>query len=127
LANGVTAYNGNYLDQRFSELTQWSSLTRDRGIGRILRTLRERVRPKTQAEIEESEAVQLADWLEMVRANDMTDPALCPTSEQASALSRTLAYAHEHKLEVTFVLWSMIPKSINGDTLRVAQQFRSYI
>lgn len=123
---GATPYNQNYVDQRWNELAAFSSLVRDRGVSRILRTLRERISPKSQEQLEHDQASQLEAWIAMIEGNDLEHPGCFP-QEQDAALERMLKFAHARKLSVTLVLWPVIPKAQTERVLAVTERFKRYV
>lgn len=124
--HGATAYNTNYIDQRWNELTAGSSLIRDRGAWRIVRTLRERVRPRSAEDIARTDAEHLARWVAMIEENDLAGPT-CDSHTQVAALDRILAFARERGLRTTIVLWASIPRAQTASTIAVADRYRDLV
>ena len=116
--HGATAYNTNYIDQRWNELTAGSTLIRDRGAWRIIRTLREKIRPRSEE--------HLARWVAMIEENDLAGPS-CDSRTQVAAFDRILAFARERGLRTTIVLWASIPRAQTAGTIAVADHYRDLV
>jgi hypothetical protein len=125
-ANGATSFNANYPDQRWNELTRFSTLSRDRGVGRILRGLRERINPKGEQERQASEARSLDGWIGMVVAGDMARPE-CQMQQQDEALTAIMEFTKERNIQLTFVLWPLVPKAVTPESLVVTDRFKAHL
>lgn len=124
--HGATAYNTNYIDQRWNELTAGSTLIRDRGAWRIIRTLREKIRPRSEEDIARTDAEHLARWVAMIEENDLAGPS-CDSRTQVAAFDRILAFARERGLRTTIVLWASIPRAQTPGTIAVADHYRDLV
>ncbi|MFT3924994.1 MAG: hypothetical protein QM778_20835 [Myxococcales bacterium] len=124
--NGSTPFNANYVDQRWNELTTGSALVRDRGVFRIFRDVRERFSPKSEADKQAVADATLVGWIDMIKEGDMTHPK-CIVREQEPALDRMMEFAQARNVQVTFVIWPVIPKAQNAETLAVTDRFKAYL
>lgn len=106
--NGITDYNRNYLQTRWSRLFWESSLVQDRGQGRVLVAARERL-GLGDAVREQSRVQSLtAEWQRMVEDGDrcLGDAA------QMRAMGEMLAWATARGLETTLVLFPRKPATL---------------
>lgn len=106
--NGITDYNRNYLQTRWSRLFWESSLVQDRGQGRVLVAARERLGLHDAAREQSRVQSLTAEWQRMVEDGDrcLGDPA------QMRAMGETLAWAKARGLETTLVLFPRKPATL---------------
>ena len=123
--HGVTAYNTNYVDQRWSENMRWSALVSDRGPFRIIRTLRERLSPRGAESIAATEQERLSAWVDMIGTHRL-DLDTCKPDAEIAALDRMLAYAAGRGLRVRALIWPIIPKAQTPETLAVTERFEAF-
>jgi hypothetical protein len=108
--NGITAFNRNYVRNRWHELWKGSLLMRDRGHELLVPLLRSRVRPDSPAAIEARYAAQTARWQRMVE-----DGATCLGSPaQMAALDTMLDEFARRKLEVAVILYPRKPGTLTA-------------
>jgi hypothetical protein len=48
-------------------------------------------------------------------------------AEQEPALERLFAFARTHELDLTFVIWPLIPKAVTPETSAVTGRFKAYL
>jgi hypothetical protein len=106
--NGVTAYNRNYVRNRWRELFERSILVRDRGLEQLIPMLRERVRPLSPERRDALLAAQTQHWQELVEHG--VDCMWSP--RQVAALDRMLAEFDRRGLQVTVLLYPRKPGTL---------------
>ena len=107
--NGITDYNRNYLQTRWSRLFWQSSLVQDRGQGRVLVAIRSALGFDDAAREASRIGSLTEEWRGMVENGDrcLGDPV------QVRAMSETLAWARARGLETTLVLFPRKPSTIS--------------
>lgn len=126
LQHGVTAYNSNYVDQKWNEWLHGSALARDRGVGRIVPQLREWLQPRSAEDIAKTQDDKLQGWVEMIQNTDSARPD-CEMAEQDAALDRMIDFAQSRGIKVSIVLWPSIPKAQVPSTIAVTERFRLHV
>ena len=106
--NGITDYNRNYLQTRWSRLFWESALVQDRGQGRVLVAARERLGLGDAAREQSRVQSLTAEWQRMVEDGDrcLGDAA------QMRAMGEMLAWATARGLEATLVLFPRKPATL---------------
>lgn len=106
--HGLTAFNRNYVRNRWHELWKSSLLMRDRGHELLIPLLRARVRPLPSSVVQAQYDAQVARWQAMVEAGDgcLAAPA------QMAALDSMLNEFARRKLDVTIVLYPRKPATL---------------
>lgn len=125
VSQGATAYNANYVDQKWRELTGWSSLMSDRGFFRIIPRLRDKTGIPDNV-LQSRKDAHLAGWIEMVSSSEIGKPA-CRIEEQTAAFDRILDFARDRQIEVSVVLWPTIPMAQTPSVLKVTNLFKDYV
>ncbi len=124
--HGSTPFNSNYVDRRWALIGRWSSLVEDRGFFHIIPALRQKVGLGADAAAHRRAEVHMEDWLKMIAANDMASPE-CKTREQDEALDRILEFAKTRKLDISIIVWPVIPKAQTEATLAVTDRFKTFL
>lgn len=107
-SNGLTPYNQNYVRNRWMRLGSRSVLLSDRGHGRILKKLREKVRPLSRATQQRLYRQQIQQWQRMVEAGARKMLA----KKQVASFHKVLSYFKDKGLSVVVVLYPRMPGTI---------------
>jgi hypothetical protein len=100
---GLTDYNQAYLRERFKHLFPMSVMVQDRGTGGLAGALKQLVKPEPDsAEIEWS------------RANMEEQNGWCHDEREVKALDAIAASAAARKLDLTVVLFPLLPDIVTG-------------
>lgn len=109
-ANGLTEYNANFLGYRWSRFFRASALVQDRGHGRVLSGLRQRLVPSspeaTQAHFEE----MAATWQRLVDEGEQCLGA----PREMEALAAIVDTLRARGLEVTVLLYPRMPVTLSA-------------
>lgn len=111
---GLSAYNANYLSNRWRRIWSGSALVADRGHGRILAGLRDLVRPLPESARERRFQAEAALWrtkIETAEGRILADPEM-------AALARILDTLDSLGVETTVVLYPRMPITVS-DRARV--------
>jgi hypothetical protein len=106
--HGITAYNRNYVRNRWHELFERSLLVRDRGLEQVIPMLRERIRPLSPERREAALAAQTRHWQELVEHG--VDCMWSP--RQVAALDGMLEEFGRRGLQVTILLYPRKPGTL---------------
>ena len=109
-ANGLTTYNGNFLGYRWSRLWRGSGLVQDRGHGRLLSSLRQRLLPASSEALRAHFDVLAAEWQRMVEAGDTCIGA----EREMRALDGMLDTLAARGIEVTVLLYPRMPVTLTS-------------
>lgn len=107
--NGLTTYNGNFLGYHWSRLWRRSGLVQDRGHGRLLSAVRQRLLPSSP-EAQRAQFERLAaQWQRMVESG-----ADCLGAErEMGALDAMLDTLAARGVEVTIILYPRMPVTLS--------------
>lgn len=108
-ANGLTAYNQNFLQRVWKDWWSFSTLVQDRGYENVTKGLKEAIRGRDVETERASYVNRLKGWQSMVEdgAAHLFDPA------QMRSLEDMLAYLKGQGLEVTIVLYPRMPGTLS--------------
>lgn len=105
--HGLTEYNRNYLNTRWGLLWRRSAMVQDRGHGRIVRDVKQALRPDPHAEAAGRQEL-IGEWRDMLQ-----DGAHCVGEPgQMQALDRMVGYLKAQGLEVTVALYPRMPATL---------------
>ncbi len=107
---GLDAWNQNYLDQAWSALWRGSILVQDRGVGRLVDTLRASRRRGGVDDAAARYDEMVATWRTMVEAG-AADPR-CHDGHERAALERILDWASARSLDTTLLLFPRKPDTL---------------
>lgn len=107
-ANGMTPYNDNFLAYRWSRWFRASALVQDRGQGRLLSALRQRIAPASDEALQAHFDATAAEWQEMVEAG-----ADCiGAAEEMGALAAMVDTLRARSVDVTVLLYPRMPVTL---------------
>ncbi len=107
-AKGLTGYNDNFLANRWSRWWRGSALVQDRGHGRLLSAVRQRVAPSSRDARQAQFSETAREWQRMVESG--ADCLGAPSEMQAlAAMVDTLV---GRRLEVTVLLYPRMPVTL---------------
>ena len=106
--HGLTPYNQNYVRNRWMRIGYHSSLMSDRGHGRILKRLREKLRPLPTSTKKRLYRNQLLSWQRMVEAG--STKMLAPS--QMASFHQLLNYFQNRNIPTTVLLYPRMPGTI---------------
>lgn len=117
LRNGLTAFNRNYVRERWKNLLPFSVLVQDRGAANIAGALKRLVRPEP-----ESAAIEWA------RQNMEAQYDWCHDPREQKALEDIADFAAERNLELTVILFPLMPEIVTEKARRTTlKRYAEYV
>jgi hypothetical protein len=120
LEHGVNEYNRAYLTTRMNELLRWSILAQ-RG-GNVLEQIKKHLRTAEQnADARARQIVAMRD------SHFESQLERCPATEEVEAIDRVIDELAAHDIEVTLVMFPLVPSLVPDDASAVMTTYRGVV
>lgn len=111
---GITPYNDNFLAYRWARWTRWSALMQDRGQGRILSEVRQRLAPDAPEDAAARFRQTAQEWQHMIETGDRC----IGSAREMGALTAMVDTLLGRGLEVTVLLYPRMPATLSDAARR---------